>query len=69
MRRQAAHQNRPERSDSMSKLTILTVLAIVYLGVVRVAHFVLSLLIILFFGVAIYRLIHNLRLSAHRQAA
>ena len=53
----------------MSKLTVLTVLAIVYLGVVRVAHFVLSLFIILFFGVGIYQLIRNLRLSARRQAA
>ena len=53
----------------MSNLTVLTVLAIVYLSVIRVANFVLSPLIILFFGVAVYRLIHNLRLSAHRQAA
>ena len=53
----------------MSNLTVLTVLAIVYLGVVRVAHFVLSLFIILLFGMAIYRLFRNLRLSACRQAA
>ena len=53
----------------MSNLTVLTVLAIVYLGVVRVAHFVLSLFVILFFGVAIYQLFRNLRLSARRQAA
>jgi len=53
----------------VSNLTVLTVLAIVYLGVVRVAHFVLSLFVILFFGVAIYQLIHNLRLSVRRQAA
>ena len=53
----------------MSNLTVLTVLAIVYLSVVRVAHFVLSLFFILFFGVGIYQLIRNLRLSARRQAA
>lgn len=53
----------------MSNLTVLTVLAFAYLSVVRLAHFVLSLLIILFFGVAVYRLIHNLNASTHKQAA
>jgi hypothetical protein len=53
----------------MSELTVLTVLAVVYLGVVRVAQFVLSLFIILLFGAGIYQLIRNLKLSARRQAA
>ena len=53
----------------MSNFTVLTVLAIVYLGITRVAQFVLSLFVILFFGVAIYQLIRNLRLSARKQAA
>ena len=43
----------------MTKLTLLAVLGLMYIGVVRLANFFLAVFIILFFGVATWELIRT----------
>jgi hypothetical protein len=52
----------------MTKLSVFTILAIIYLGVVRVAQFVAALFVIVFFGMTTYELIRNLKTPARRAA-
>lgn len=52
----------------MTKLTVFTILAIVYLGVVRIAQFVAALFVIVFFGMTTYELIRTLKTPARRAA-
>ena len=48
----------------MTKLTLLAVLGLMYIGVVRLANFLMAVLIILFFGVATWELIRTARQQA-----
>jgi hypothetical protein len=45
----------------MTKLTVVTMLAIVYLGVVRLAQFLAAMFFIVFFGATMYALLRNLK--------
>jgi hypothetical protein len=45
----------------MTKLTVVTVLAIVYLCVVRFAQFLAAMFFILFFGATVCALLRNLK--------
>ena len=54
----------------MSKLTLLAVLGLIYIGVVRLAYFTISVFFILFFGMTTWELIRTFRQPAkHRFAA
>ena len=53
----------------MSKLTILAILSLAFIGVTRLAQFILSLFVIVFFGVTTIELIRTFRQSAKRQYA
>jgi hypothetical protein len=53
----------------MTKLSLVAILSLVFFGVTRVAHFVLSLFIILLFGITIFELIRTFRQLAKRQYA
>jgi predicted ABC-type exoprotein transport system permease subunit len=53
----------------MTKLTILAILSLVFIGVTRLAHFVLSLFVIVFFGFTTIELIPTFRQPAKRQYA
>ena len=48
----------------MSKLTLLAVLGLIYLGVIRIAYFIMSGLFILFFGMTTLELIRTARQQA-----
>ena len=45
----------------MSKLTLLAVLCLIYIGVVRLAYFTISVFFILFFGMSVWELIRTAR--------
>ena len=53
----------------MTKLTILAILSLGFIGVTRLAQFVLSLFVIVFFGFTTFELIRTFRQSAKRQYA
>ena len=54
----------------MTKLTLLAVLGLIYLGVLRLAYFFMALFIILFFGMTTWELVRTARQPAkHRFAA
>jgi hypothetical protein len=59
-RKKEAHLQRAERSR-MSKLTLLAVLGLIYIGVVRLAYFTISVFFILFFGMSVWELIRTVR--------
>jgi hypothetical protein len=48
----------------MTKLTLLAVLGLMYIGVVRLANFFMAVFIILFFGAATWGLIRTARQQA-----
>lgn len=43
----------------MTKLTILAILSLIYIGVIRLAYFLLSVFIVLFFGMSLWELIRT----------
>jgi hypothetical protein len=43
----------------MSKLALLAVLGLIYIGVVRLAYFTISVFFILFFGMSVWELIRT----------
>ena len=45
----------------MTKLTLLAVLGLIYLGVLRLAYFFMAVFIILFFGMSAWELIRTAR--------
>jgi predicted small integral membrane protein len=45
----------------MSKLTLLAVLGLIYLGVLRLAYFFMAVFFILFFGMSVWELIRTAR--------
>ena len=45
----------------MSKLTLLAVLGLIYIGVVRLAYFTISVFFILFFGMSVWELVRTAR--------
>ena len=45
----------------MIKLTVLAVLGLIYLGVTRLAYFLLAVFMILFFGMSAWELIRTAR--------
>ena len=49
----------------MTKLTLFAVVAIVYLGVVRLAQFLAAVFFIVVFGVTTLSVIRNLRATGH----
>ena len=53
----------------MIKLSILAILSLAFIGVTRLAQFVLSLFVIVFFGFTTFELIRTLRQPAKRQYA
>jgi predicted small integral membrane protein len=48
----------------MTKLTLLAVLGLIYLGVLRLAYFFMAVFIILFFGMSVWELIRTARQPA-----
>ena len=48
----------------MTKLTLLAVLGLMYIGVVRLANFLTAVFIILFFGITTWELIRSARQQA-----
>jgi hypothetical protein len=48
----------------MTKLTLLAVLGLIYIGIVRLAYFTISVFFILFFGMSVWELIRTARQPA-----
>ena len=53
----------------MTKLSILAILSLTFIGVTRLAQFVLSVFVIVFFGFTTFELIRTFRQPARRQQA
>ena len=49
----------------MIKLTILAVLSLIYVGVIRLAYFLMAVFMILFFGMSAWELIRTARHTAN----
>ena len=53
----------------MTKLSILAILSLLFIGVTRIAQFVMALFVIVFFGFTTFELILTLKKPARRQQA
>ena len=53
----------------MTKLTLLAVLGLIYIGIVRLAYFTISVFFILFLGMSVWELIRTARQPAKHSIA